>query len=61
MPCDANGALLGKEEWERRKGEWLPTEADSAYVRSLSKAVTAPGQVANWLAKPARGIKGLPF
>ncbi len=61
LPFDVNGALLGKDEWERRKGEWLPTESDSAYVRSLSKAVTAPGQIANWIARPARGIKGLPF
>ena len=61
LPFDVNGALLGKGEWERRKGEWLPTESDSAYVRSLSKAVTAPGQIANWIARPARGIKGLPF
>jgi benzoyl-CoA 2,3-epoxidase subunit B len=61
LPFDVNGALLGRDEWERRKGEWLPTESDSAYVRSLSKAVTAPGQIANWIARPARGIKGLPF
>jgi hypothetical protein len=26
-----------------------------------SEGVTEPGQIANWLAKPARGIKGLPF
>jgi benzoyl-CoA 2,3-dioxygenase component B len=61
MPFDVDGRLLSQQEWERRKGEWLPTEEDRAYVRGLMGAVTAPGQIANWLAKPARGIKGLPF
>ena len=45
----------------RRSGEWLPTDADRAYVASLQKPVTEPGQIANWIAPPARGIKGLPF
>ena len=57
----SNGALLTKEEWERRKGEWLPTEENKAYVRTLQKAVMQPGEIANWIARPARGIKGLPF
>jgi len=61
MPFDPNGQLLSKDEWQKRKGEWLPTDADRAYVRGLQKQVVKPGQIANWLAKPARGIKGLPF
>ena len=61
MPFDQDGALLTKEEWERRKGEWLPTEDDKLYIRSLQKAVMQPGEIANWIARPARGIKGLPF
>jgi benzoyl-CoA 2,3-epoxidase subunit B len=61
MPFDALGGLLAREEWERRRGEWLPTDADRAYNASLQKAVTTPGQIANWIGKPARGIKGLPF
>jgi len=61
MPFDPDGALLSKDEWERRKNEWLPTADDKAHVQSLQKGVTAPGQIANWIAKPPRGIKGLPF
>ena len=61
MPFDVDGRLLDRAEWERRKGEWLPTDADRAYIATLQKGVTAPGQIANWLARPARGIKGLPF
>jgi benzoyl-CoA 2,3-dioxygenase component B len=61
MPFDPDGRLLSREDWDRRRGEWLPTEADRACVASLQQAVTEPGKIANWLAKPARGIKGLPF
>jgi benzoyl-CoA 2,3-dioxygenase component B len=61
MPFDFRGNLLTREEWDRRKGEWLPTDADRDYVRSLMQKVHEPGKIANWLGKPARGIKGLPF
>ena len=61
LPFDPAGNLLGKEEWERQKGEWLPTDADRAYIASLQKAVYEPGRIANWIGRPARGIKGLPF
>ena len=61
LPFDAEGRLLDRAEWERRQGEWLPTEKDRAYIVSLQRGVTEIGQIANWIAKPARGIKGLPF
>ena len=61
MPFDTAGQLLEREEWSRRKDEWLPTDEDRAYIESLQKAVHEPGKIANWIAKPARGIKGLPF
>jgi benzoyl-CoA 2,3-dioxygenase component B len=61
MPFDGDGHLLGRQEWDERKGEWLPTDADREYIISLQKAVREPGKIANWIAKPARGIKGLPF
>jgi benzoyl-CoA 2,3-dioxygenase component B len=61
MPFDADGKLLAKDDWDRRRGEWLPTDADRAYVATLQKPVTEIGKIANWIGKPARGIKGLPF
>src|SRR4029453_1284402 len=61
MPFDVDGALLDRAEWERRKGEWLPTDSDRAYIATLQKGGATPGQSANWRAKPSRGIKGLPF
>ena len=57
-----SGALVSREEFDRRKGEWLPSEADEAYVKSLMvQPIYEPGKMANWLAPPARGIKGKPI
>jgi benzoyl-CoA 2,3-dioxygenase component B len=61
MRFDMDGKPLSQEEWERGKGEWLPTDDDRAYVATLQKPVYEPGKIANWIGKPARGIKGLPF
>jgi benzoyl-CoA 2,3-dioxygenase component B len=61
MPFDPEGRLLPRPEWEARRGRWLPTHEDRDYVASLQQPVKMPGKIANWLARPARGIKGLPF
>ena len=61
MPFDPQGRMLDRAEWDQKRGQWLPTDDDRAYVATLQKGVTEPGQIANWLSKPARGIKGLPF
>ncbi len=61
VSADPRGELLSREEFERRKEEWLPSEADRAYVRSLmTQPVYAPGEMANWIAPPRQGIKGRP-
>jgi len=55
------GEFLSDEEWENRKGEWLPSEADLTYVKSLmTKPIYERGKMANWVAAPKRGIKGRP-
>ncbi len=54
------GELIDTATWDARKDAWLPTAADEAYVRSLMHPVTQPGQMASWIAPPAKGINGLP-
>ena len=61
LPFDPEGRLLAKADWDRRRNEWLPAEEDRAYVATLQKPVREAGKIANWLARPARGVKGLPF
>ncbi|APR81225.1 Benzoyl-CoA oxygenase component B [Minicystis rosea] len=59
---DLAGNPISKEEWLRRRDEWLPNEADEVYVKSLMTApIFEPGKMAHWLAPPPRGIKGRPI
>ncbi|PYS92327.1 MAG: benzoyl-CoA 2,3-epoxidase subunit BoxB [Acidobacteria bacterium] len=58
---EVEGHMITKSEFEHRRDEWLPTLADREYVRSLMHPVTEPGKIANWIAPPSAGIKGLPF
>jgi benzoyl-CoA 2,3-dioxygenase component B len=59
--ADLQGNLLAKDEWEKKKAEWLPSETDKAFVQSLmTKAVSDPGQMASWISAPKQGIKGRP-
>jgi benzoyl-CoA 2,3-dioxygenase component B len=58
---DTKGNPLSKEEWEKRKYDFIQSPADDEYVLSLmQKPVYDPKQMANWIAAPARGIKGQP-
>ena len=58
---DVHGAALAAGEFALRSDEWLPTQADREYVRSLMTPVTEPGKIANWIAPPKSGINRLPF
>jgi benzoyl-CoA 2,3-dioxygenase component B len=54
---DPMGVPISAEDFERRKHEWLPTAADKDFLRSLQVVpVYKPGQFANYIAPPARGI-----
>jgi benzoyl-CoA 2,3-dioxygenase component B len=56
-----DGRPITAEEFEAGRAAWLPTEEDRAYVRSLMKPVHEPGQIANWIAPPRKGVNGKPF
>ena len=58
---DVEGRLITRDEFEARRFEWLPSDEDRAYVRSLMHPVTEPGKIAKWIAPPAQGNKGKPF
>ena len=56
-----DGEMISADEWQRRKGEWLPTSVDKSYVRSLMQPVHERGKIAAWIAPPRQGINGKPF
>jgi benzoyl-CoA 2,3-dioxygenase component B len=61
MFFDPEGHALTEAEWNAKKDQWIPNAADRAYVKSLqSRPITKPGEMANWIAAPARGVDNKP-
>jgi benzoyl-CoA 2,3-dioxygenase component B len=52
------GQVVSEAEWNAHAAEWLPTDADRAFVASLMGRVVEPGKFAGWIAPPASGING---
>jgi benzoyl-CoA 2,3-dioxygenase component B len=52
------GVMVSSDEFEAKRGEWLPSEADETYVATLMQPVVKPGQMASWIAPPPKGING---
>jgi benzoyl-CoA 2,3-dioxygenase component B len=61
LPFNPQGELISQAEWDAKIGDWLPSDADRAYVASLMRPVYEPGKMANWIAAPRKGIHGNPL
>jgi benzoyl-CoA 2,3-dioxygenase component B len=57
---DPSGQPVAAPEWQARRDEWLPSDGDRTFVKSLMQRVVAPGRMASWIAPPDRGINNLP-
>lgn len=55
-----DGRVISDAQWAARVGDWLPTDADRAFVASLMGRVAEPGRFANWIAPPVMGINRQP-
>jgi len=53
---DPQGKPISEAEFNARKDEWLPNDADKTFIHSLMQRVTEPGKMAGWIAPPDRGI-----
>ncbi len=53
-----DGSPMDAAEFERRRGEFLPSQEDYAYVKSLMLPCIEPGKMAGWIAPPRKGIQG---
>jgi benzoyl-CoA 2,3-dioxygenase component B len=60
QPVDPEGRLIPRDEYVQRLADWIPGEADRAFVHSLMQQVREPGKMAAWIAPPDRGINNLP-
>lgn len=54
------GEQIDENTFNARAHEWLPTDEDRAYVRSLMVPVHEPGKCAHWIKAPHRGINRQP-
>jgi benzoyl-CoA 2,3-dioxygenase component B len=61
IEASPDGERLSTDEWQARRSEWLPTDVDKTYVRSLMRPVYERGKIASWIAPPRNGINGQPF
>jgi benzoyl-CoA 2,3-dioxygenase component B len=55
-----NGELIDDATWNKRKDEWLPSQADGDFIASLMKPETEAGKFAGWIAPPKLGIDNKP-
>ena len=54
--ADPDGNVMSDVDWEKRKGDYLPSDNDRVYIESLMKPETEPGKFAGWIAPPKVGI-----
>ena len=56
------GRPLSGDDWARRRTDWLPTGADTEYLKSIQATpVFERGVFANYIAPPLRGINHQPI
>ncbi len=61
LQVSPDGEVIAEAAWTENHGNWLPTEADRAFVIGLMQPITEPGKYAAWIAPPARGINNQPI
>jgi benzoyl-CoA 2,3-dioxygenase component B len=60
IKAEVSGNLLSDTEWEKRRGEFLPSDSDREFIESLMKPQMQPGKFASWIAPPKVGIDNKP-
>ena len=60
IPTTPQGQPITQAEFDAKKHEWIPSEEDQRFVKSLMQRVTEPGKIAGWIAPPDRGVNAQP-
>jgi benzoyl-CoA 2,3-dioxygenase component B len=58
--ADLDGNMLSDADWEKKRGEFLPSDGDRDYIESLMQPEIEPGKFASWIAPPKVGIDNKP-
>ncbi len=56
LKISPQGRVVSEQVWNSHVRDWLPTDSDSQFVKSLMGRVAEIGQYANWIAPPPVGI-----
>ena len=59
VPMNPEGQRISQETYDANLDQWIPSDDDRAYVKSLMIKVHEPGKMANWIAPPDRGINNM--
>ena len=57
---DLDGNIISQDEFEAKRDSWLLVPEDNAYLQSIMKPCYEPGQFANWISPPTKGIESRP-
>lgn len=60
-PITPDGEVLSEDAFAARTSEFLPTQEDDDFIKSLMQPVHDRGKIAGWIAPPRKGINGQPF
>jgi benzoyl-CoA 2,3-epoxidase subunit B len=58
--ADPEGNVLSDAEWQNRRDEFLPSDADRSFIEGLMQPEFTPGKFASWIAPPKVGIDNKP-
>ena len=58
--ADTGGNVVADAEWEKNKGDFLPSDGDRAFIESLMEPQFETGKFAGWIAPPKVGIDNKP-
>ncbi|MGH6728103.1 MAG: benzoyl-CoA 2,3-epoxidase subunit BoxB, partial [Pseudolabrys sp.] len=60
IKADVAGNVLSDADWEKKHGEFLPSNADKDFIESLMQPQFEPAKFAGWIAPPKVGIDNKP-
>jgi benzoyl-CoA 2,3-dioxygenase component B len=60
IKADMAGAVMSEDAWAKRRGDFLPSDDDRAFIEGLMQPQFEQGQFAGWIAPPKLGIDNKP-
>jgi benzoyl-CoA 2,3-epoxidase subunit B len=54
------GVIMSDADWAKTRDQYLPSESDGEFIKSLMNPVFQPGKFASWIAPPKVGIDNKP-